>query len=77
MVVPLTPRERDVASLAASGETSKDIADRLYLSVRTVNNHLQNVYAKLGINGRRQLAGALGDESGLSSDGRRPVPPSS
>ena len=59
MVVPLTARERDVAMLAAQGESSKVIAERLFLSVRTVNNHLQSVYAKLGVSGRRQLAAAL------------------
>ena len=61
MVVPLTARERDIAALAASGASSKDIADQLFLSVRTVNNHLQNVYSKLGVSGRRQLATALDD----------------
>jgi DNA-binding CsgD family transcriptional regulator len=67
MVVPLTPRERDIATLAASGESSKDIADRLFLSVRTVNNHLQNVYSKLGVSGRRQLASALVELTDVSS----------
>ena len=47
VIVPLSSRERDIASLAATGATSKDIADRLFLSVRTVNNHLQSVYSKL------------------------------
>ena len=61
MVAPLTPRERDVASLAARGASSREIADRLYLSVRTVNNHLQSVYSKLGISGRRELANALAE----------------
>jgi len=59
--VPLTARERDVAMLAAQGESSKSIAERLYLSVRTVDNHLQNVYGKLGVTGRRELAKALAD----------------
>jgi DNA-binding CsgD family transcriptional regulator len=58
-VTPLTPRERDIATLAAGGESSKAIAARLVVSVRTVDNHLQNVYTKLGISGRRQLAEAL------------------
>ena len=61
LVVPLTARERDIAALAAQGVTSQQIADQLYLSVRTVNNHLQNVYAKLGVSGRRQLADMLGE----------------
>ena len=63
MVVPLTSRERDIAPLAASGVSSKDIADQLYLSVRTVNNHLQNVYSKLGVAGRRELAAVLAEVS--------------
>jgi ATP/maltotriose-dependent transcriptional regulator MalT len=61
MVVPLTQRERDIATYAAEGESSQEIADRLYLSVRTVNNHLQSVYSKLGVAGRRQLPGALAE----------------
>ena len=59
VVVPLTARERDVATLAAQGVSSKAIAERLFLSVRTVNNHLQSVYSKLGVTGRRELASAL------------------
>ncbi|WP_147431928.1 LuxR C-terminal-related transcriptional regulator [Motilibacter peucedani] len=58
-VVPLTRREREVASLAATGLSSKDVADRLVLSVRTVDNHLQAVYAKLGVSSRADLARAL------------------
>jgi DNA-binding CsgD family transcriptional regulator len=56
----LTRREREVAELAASGVGSSDIADRLFLSVRTVENHLQHVYTKLGVTGREQLEPALG-----------------
>lgn len=59
-VVPLTDREREVALLAARGLQSRAIADQLFLSFRTVNNHLQRAYEKLGINGRAELAGALG-----------------
>lgn len=43
----LTRREREIAHLAASGLSSRDIADRLVVSVRTVDNHLQRVYRKL------------------------------
>ncbi len=83
LVVPLTPRERDIAAFAAQGDSSQEIADRLYLSVRTVNNHLQNVYAKLGVSGRRQLAAALAGltepdpDAPLSSETGRPAPPPS
>ena len=55
----LTSRERQVAELAADGVRSREIADRLYLSPRTVENHLQRVYTKLGVNGRVELAPAL------------------
>ena len=61
--VPLSTREREIALLAAAGITSKDIAERLYLSVRTVNNHLQHAYTKLGVSSRAALAQALGSTS--------------
>jgi DNA-binding NarL/FixJ family response regulator len=46
--------------LAAAGIASKDIAERLYLSVRTVNNHLQHAYTNLGVSSRTDLAQAVG-----------------
>lgn len=55
-LTPLTRREREIAALAAEGASSKDIAARLFLSTRTVDNHLQSVYGKLGISGRHELA---------------------
>lgn len=55
----LTDRERQIAWLAAKGMTSSDIACRLTLSVRTVDNRLGHVYAKLGISGRAELAEIL------------------
>lgn len=61
VAVPLSKREREVASLAAGGLSSQEIADRLFLSIRTVDNHLQKAYAKLGVNRRDQLAAALGE----------------
>ncbi len=63
-VVPLTSREREICLLAMRGLSSKDIAERLTLSVRTVNNHLQNAYGKLGVGGRTELAGALENRGG-------------
>jgi len=59
-VVPLTEREREIAVLAASGQSSRVIADRLYLSVRTIDNHLGRIYEKLGVASRAELAAALG-----------------
>ncbi|HTW10340.1 MAG TPA: LuxR C-terminal-related transcriptional regulator [Acidimicrobiales bacterium] len=56
----LTRREREVATLAAGGLASKDIAAKLFVSVRTVDNHLQNAYTKLGVSSRECLALALG-----------------
>lgn len=51
----LTPREREIATMAAAGRTSRDIADELVISVRTVDNHLASVYRKLDLGGRRDL----------------------
>jgi ATP/maltotriose-dependent transcriptional regulator MalT len=55
----LTRRERELASLAAEGVSNQGIAERLVLSVRTVETHLAHVYDKLGINGRAALREAL------------------
>jgi DNA-binding CsgD family transcriptional regulator len=49
--------------LAATGMPSKDIAQRLYLSVRTVDNHLHHAYTKLGVTSRAGLAQTLGSAS--------------
>jgi DNA-binding CsgD family transcriptional regulator len=57
--VPLTPRERQIAALAAGGHPDLVIAERLTISVRTVQTHLARVYAKLGITGRAELPGRL------------------
>lgn len=56
----LTPRERDVALLAAGGVPNREIAQRLVVSVRTIESHLAQAYRKLGINDRSQLANMLG-----------------
>ncbi|MDN5749289.1 MAG: LuxR C-terminal-related transcriptional regulator, partial [Pseudonocardia sp.] len=58
--LPLTPREQEIATLAAHGLTDRDIAQRLVVSRRTVHNHLHRTYTKLGIAGRRQLRSVLG-----------------
>lgn len=52
----LTRRERDVARLVATGQRNRDIAGALGISEGTVKMHLHNVYAKLGLESRTQLA---------------------
>jgi DNA-binding CsgD family transcriptional regulator len=52
-------REVEVAIKAARGHTSPQIADELFLSSRTVDNHLRSVYRKLGLSGRAELSRAL------------------
>ncbi|HET6952639.1 MAG TPA: LuxR family transcriptional regulator [Acidimicrobiales bacterium] len=64
----LTDREREVAHLAARGRTSPEIAAALHLSVRTVDTHLYRVYQKLMIEGRHQLATALGISPGRGAE---------
>ncbi|HWU22848.1 MAG TPA: helix-turn-helix transcriptional regulator, partial [Nocardioides sp.] len=53
----LTASERRVARLAASGLTNTVIAQTLFVSRKTVEKHLANVYAKLGVGSRKDLAG--------------------
>ena len=54
----LSAREREVIELVAAGLSNEEIAGRLYLSVRTVERHLSNVYAKLRISGKAARAAA-------------------
>ncbi len=53
---PLSSREQEVLTLLAQGLSNKEIAQRLYLSVRTVEGHLVNVYGKLGVHSRTEAA---------------------
>ncbi|GAB3811409.1 LuxR family transcriptional regulator [Tessaracoccus terricola] len=56
----LTRREREVARLAAAGLSSPAIAERLVVSVRTVESHLYQVFAKLGVRRREEIAALIG-----------------
>jgi DNA-binding NarL/FixJ family response regulator len=54
----LTPQELSVANLAATGMSNREIAGELVISVKTVEFHLSNVFAKLGVTSRARLARA-------------------
>ncbi|MET9352434.1 AAA family ATPase [Streptomyces sp. NPDC006617] len=62
----LTTRETEIARLAGKGERTKDIAELLSLSPRTVDVHLTNIYRKLGIKSRTELANRLFRAAGPS-----------
>ena len=64
----LTRRERDVAVLAARGLTNRDIAAQLFVSVRTVEVHVDHVLTKLGFHTRTQLAAWAYEEGLLPGD---------
>lgn len=55
----LTPSERRIAELAASGQSNREIAQTLFVTPKTVEYHLRNSYRKLGVSGRRDLGRAL------------------
>lgn len=60
----LSPREREVLGLVASGHTNREIATRLYLSERTVEGHLARLRTKLGARSRRELRERAGQAAG-------------
>lgn len=53
---PLTLREQEIAKLAVQGLTNRQIAQKLHLSSRTVENHLSRIFSKLGVESRTKLA---------------------
>lgn len=61
--LPLTVREREVANLVAAGLTNREIADRLVVSVRTVEGHVLRACTKLGVGDRAALAAFLTGDS--------------
>ncbi|SCK30823.1 LuxR family transcriptional regulator [Streptomyces sp. WMMB 322] len=54
----LTAREAEIAGLVCSGLTNAEVAESVTISKRTVDNHLQNIYRKLGVRSRRELRAA-------------------
>ncbi len=60
----LTPQQQRIAGLVAAGATNHEIADRLSLSPRTVDHHLRNVFARLGVRSRVELSGLLSRTTG-------------
>lgn len=63
---PRAGLRRHIARLAAGGASNKEIAQALFLSVKTIEMHLGHAYRKLDIGSRRELAGALAAEPGAS-----------
>ena len=59
----LTASEHRIASMAGGGMSNRDIAQALFVTVKTVEMHLGRAYNKLNLNGRTQLAAALGDRA--------------
>jgi DNA-binding CsgD family transcriptional regulator len=62
----LTASERRVAELAADGRTNREIAQSLFVTARTVEGHLTNVFRKLDIDSREQIAGAIAGPASAS-----------
>lgn len=65
---PLSARQRELARLAAAGQSSRAIAAELFLSRRTVDNHLGSVYAVLGVAGRSELPAIFGTTHSVADD---------
>jgi DNA-binding NarL/FixJ family response regulator len=64
---PLTEREEEIARLVAEGSTNREIAQLLFLSPKTVERHVSNVFKKIGVRNRAELASRLGGREVASS----------
>jgi DNA-binding NarL/FixJ family response regulator len=53
---PLSQREREIVALVAQGYKNKEIAEKMFISEQTVKNHLHNIFDKLGVSDRLELA---------------------
>jgi DNA-binding CsgD family transcriptional regulator len=64
---PLTEREQEIARLVAEGATNREIAQLLFLSPKTVERHVSNVFKKVGVRNRAELASRLSGREAASS----------
>ena len=69
LLAGLTEREREIAQLVADGASNPEIAAALFVSRKTVERHLSNLLAKLGVRNRTELAAVVAD----ASRGRRHI----
>lgn len=70
-MVKLSRREREVAELVAQGLTNRQIAGRLFISVRTAEYHVEQVRNKLGFHSRVQIAGWAYRRASETEEARR------
>ena len=68
----LTPTERQVAELVADGLSSKAVAEKLFLSVRTVDANLTRIYQKMNVKSRTEMAAKLREERPPDSEASPP-----
>jgi two-component system nitrate/nitrite response regulator NarL len=69
---PLSAREREIVALVAQGYKNKEMAEKMFISEQTVKNHLHNIFDKLGVSDRLELA-LYAIHKGLHLNGERPI----
>ncbi|MBP8532171.1 response regulator transcription factor [Streptomyces sp. MK37H] len=71
----LTESERKLVPLVVDGLTNRAIADRLYVSIHTVNTHMKHIFTKLGINTRVELTRLALERGGITDGADRTLTP--
>ncbi|MEQ1945761.1 MAG: response regulator transcription factor [Bryobacteraceae bacterium] len=69
---PLSTREREIVALVAQGYKNKEMAEKMFISEQTVKNHLHNIFDKLGVSDRLELA-LYAIHKGLHLNGEAPI----
>ena len=69
---PLSQREREIVALVAQGFKNKEMAEKMFISEQTVKNHLHNIFDKLGVSDRLELA-LYAIHKGLHLTGEAPI----